>query len=159
MCVPILAHDRIAELARKAFQDFEATPAPLPKEYAELASDLLSLVFVQLRVPLVSSDASAACSDILKKVQRLQDGPTKFQSLYYHIKLSEHPMVPNLLRFPEFSAQATQAWALQVARRVLVGPLVALSAESTSCGCGGSCCVVPRPMPPPAAFTRVPTRT
>jgi hypothetical protein len=78
---------------------------------------VLSLVFVQLRVAFVTKEASTACSDILHKVKASTDGQLKFQHLYNCIKKSEHSMVPHLLRYPDFRAQATHAWA-KVARRV-----------------------------------------
>ncbi len=84
---------------------------PSAQEYARLSDDLLGLVFIELSVPVVSSDANAACSSVLKKIRALHDGPAKLEEVYNHVTKSEHPMVPNLLRYHDLRAHARRPWA------------------------------------------------
>ncbi len=77
---------------------------------------MLTLVFIELRVPFVSKDACAACKMVLDQVQRSSNGQKKFQQVFYKIKGAEHPAAAHLLRYPEFRAMATHEWAVRVAR-------------------------------------------
>jgi hypothetical protein len=116
---------RIAELKHAALRNFKAVGKPQAREYAQLAQDLYDFVFIELRVPCVRKDASAACSDILAQVKETADGQDKFQELYNYIQQSDDTLVaPHLLRYPDFKAQATHAWASRVARRVVVAVMV-----------------------------------
>ncbi len=102
---------RIEELKKDALRKFQVS-VPAALEYSQLAEDLYRFVLIELRAPCVSKEASTACSTILKDVKASSDGQDKFQALYNLIKQSEDAVVaPHLLRYPDFKAQATHAWA------------------------------------------------
>jgi hypothetical protein len=114
MCVR--SRYRIKALQNAAVRKFTALADPGPKEFSELADDLFTLVFIELRVPFVSKDACAACSNVLAEVQGSSDGQVKFQKVFHKIKGAEHPASAHLLRYPEFRAMATHEWAVRVGR-------------------------------------------
>jgi hypothetical protein len=119
---------RIAELKHAALRKFDAVAVPQGREYSQLETDLYDFVYIELRAPFVSKEASSAINEILKKVKASSDGQDKFQELYNLIKQSTDSLAaPHLLRYPDFKAQATHAWATRVARRVVVVVVVVVA--------------------------------
>ncbi len=88
-----------------ALKKYDNVTHPTKSEVSALVESLLTLVWFEKLVPIVSADAHNTCQDILQQITcSTTTGADKFAPLGVEVRTCNSQMKPHLLAYPEFDA-------------------------------------------------------